>query len=320
LQPGDIVLFESGSTRWTGVYVGNKEVVWASSSAKKVIKASITESKVSDALYGARRLPDSAFSPGIAIAYRTVLLLGAPFRFGASGPTHFDSSGLTQFVHGQVGLDIPRTIAGQYAGGTKVTRSQLQPGDLIFFGKDSTAPSLVAVYMGSERFIFASSSEGKVVERTLSDSNYADHAVGARRYVESLPSTPPPPPPQPDLATQIIETAESFLGTPYVFGATGPNTFDCSGFTRYVFGQHDIYLPRTSYSQASAGEPVASLGSLRKGDLLIFVDTYKEGISHVGIYIADNVFIHAVPSTGVSYGSLDTKYWSTRLYSARRLF
>ena len=321
LRAGDIMLFESGSVRWTGIYLGSNEVVWASSGAGRVIKANITDSNVSDNLHGARRLPDSAFSPREALAGNVLSLLGATFRLGSAGPSQFDASGLTQYVHSMAGVEIPRTIANQYAGGTNVTRSQLQPGDLIFFGTSSSSPTLVAVFIGSGRFVFASSSAGQVIERSLSDANYNDNAIGARRYIGSSPSTPPPPPPPPklDTASAVIKTAESFMGTPYVFGASGPDTFVCSGFTRYVFAQHGISLPRTSVSQATAGTRVASRGDMKKGDLLIFVDTYKAGISHVGIYIGNDQFIHTIPNGGVGYASLTTSYWSTRLHSARRL-
>ena len=321
LRAGDIVLFESGNTQWTGIYLGGNDVVWASSSAGKVVKASISDSAVSDNLQGARRLPESAFSSGTALATRAIALIGKTFQFGANGPNQFDASGLTQFVHSQAGVTIPRTVANQYAGGTNITRSQLQPGDLIFFGSNVSSPSLVAVFIGSGRFVFASNSEGQVIERSLSDATYNDSAIGARRYIGSTPSTPPPPPPapKPDLASLVIATAEKYIGTPYVFGATGPDTFDCSGFTRHVFAQHGISLPRTSLSQASAGTKVASQGDMKKGDLLIFVDTYKAGISHVGIYIGDDQFIHTIPKGGVGYASLKTSYWSDRLHSARRL-
>ncbi|MBT9133555.1 MAG: Gamma-DL-glutamyl hydrolase [Firmicutes bacterium] len=125
-------------------------------------------------------------------------------------------------------------------------------------------------------------------------------------------------PPRPDTATLILATAEEYLGTPYVFGADGPESFDCSGFTRFVFAQHDIAIPRTSISQASAGVRVAIAGR-RKGDILVFVDTWRPGISHVGIYMGEGQFIHATTREGVSYANLSSTYWGTRLHSVRRV-
>lgn len=324
LRPGDIVLFSASGARWTSVFVGNNEVVWASSGSKKVRKASLNDSAVSSNYVGARRLPDSAFTPlGKVIASEAVGLVGAPYEYGAAGPMKFDTSGLMQYVHTQFGVSIPRTMAKQYAGGQSVSKAQLEEGDILFFGTSSSV-SLVGLYVGNGEFVFASKTINGVVKRDL--SYYNSTYLAAKRYFGEVlpipaPPEPPAPPveePTPDLASQIITTAEEYLGVPYVFGAVGPTTFDCSGYTRFVYAQHNISIPRTSYSQSQAGTLVAK-ADMQKGDLLIFVDTYKEGISHVGIYIGDGKFIHAIPSTGVSYSNLSQSYWNTRLHSVRRV-
>jgi cell wall-associated NlpC family hydrolase len=93
---------------------------------------------------------------------------------------------------------------------------------------------------------------------------------------------------------EIIETAKSFLGTKYVWAANGPNAFDCSGFTKYVFREIGIELPRYSGHQAKVGITV-DFDELQKGDL-VFFDTehkFRGKVNHVGIYIGDNKFIHA---------------------------
>jgi len=93
---------------------------------------------------------------------------------------------------------------------------------------------------------------------------------------------------------EILETAKNFLGTKYVWAATGPNAFDCSGFTKYVFKKNGITLPRNSAHQANIGEKIA-FSELQKGDL-VFFDTekkFKNKVNHVGIFIGDNKFIHA---------------------------
>jgi len=91
---------------------------------------------------------------------------------------------------------------------------------------------------------------------------------------------------------EIIETAKEFLGVKYVWAANGPNAFDCSGFTKYVFEKHGITLPRYSGYQANIGTKVA-YNELQKGDL-VFFDTDKKGkVNHVGIYLGDHKFIHA---------------------------
>ncbi len=93
---------------------------------------------------------------------------------------------------------------------------------------------------------------------------------------------------------EIIETAKTFLGTKYVWAANGPDCFDCSGFTKYVYKKNGITIPRYSGHQAKVGIKV-SFNELQKGDL-VFFDTehkFRGKVNHVGIYIGDNKFIHA---------------------------
>ncbi|NOZ90239.1 MAG: hypothetical protein GXO60_03015 [Epsilonproteobacteria bacterium] len=93
---------------------------------------------------------------------------------------------------------------------------------------------------------------------------------------------------------EIVETAKKFLGIKYVWAANGPNCFDCSGFTKYVFKQNGITLPRYSGHQAKVGTKV-SFDELEKGDL-VFFDTehkFRGKVNHVGIYIGNGKFIHA---------------------------
>jgi len=93
---------------------------------------------------------------------------------------------------------------------------------------------------------------------------------------------------------EILETAKNFLGTKYVWAANGPSAFDCSGFTKYVFQQNGINLPRYSAHQANIGKKI-KFSELKKGDL-VFFDThkrFKHKVNHVGIFIGKNQFIHA---------------------------
>ncbi|NLG54775.1 MAG: C40 family peptidase [Rhodococcus sp.] len=89
---------------------------------------------------------------------------------------------------------------------------------------------------------------------------------------------------------RAVEFALSKVGAPYVYGASGPNSFDCSGLVQWAFKQAGLNVPRTSYEQASAGAPVAS-HDLRPGDVLSFY-----GGSHSGIYVGDGNFVHASTS------------------------
>ena len=92
---------------------------------------------------------------------------------------------------------------------------------------------------------------------------------------------------------KVISFAQTKLGSPYVWGATGPNTFDCSGFVGYVFKKAaNVDLPRVSSSQAAYRPRISSM-NMKKGDLVFFETTGKGRISHVGMYIGNRQFIHA---------------------------
>ena len=93
---------------------------------------------------------------------------------------------------------------------------------------------------------------------------------------------------------EILETARKFLGVKYIWAANGPFAFDCSGFTKYVFKNSGITLPRYSGHQANIGKKI-KFSQMEKGDL-VFFDTgkkFKKRVNHVGIFIGDNKFIHA---------------------------
>ncbi|CVK17831.1 hypothetical protein SPSPH_015490 [Sporomusa sphaeroides DSM 2875] len=116
---------------------------------------------------------------------------------------------------------------------------------------------------------------------------------------------------------RIIQTSLRYQGVPYVFGGTSPGGFDCSGFTRFVFAQSGISLPRMADEQFAVGRPV-SYSRLQPGDLVFFT-TYAPGASHSGIYIGDGNFISATSSRGVAIASMSSSYWGPRYIGARRV-
>jgi len=124
------------------------------------------------------------------------------------------------------------------------------------------------------------------------------------------------------IINQIEADAKSFLGTRYVWGATGPSKFDCSGFTQWVYRDAGINIPRVSRDQAKVGQYV-SFNNLRKGDM-IFFDTkkHRQGIvTHVGIYLGNGNFIHASSSAKkvVVYNWNDKPYYKERFLWGRRV-
>ena len=96
------------------------------------------------------------------------------------------------------------------------------------------------------------------------------------------------------IRSKIEHNAKRFLGYRYVWGATGPNKFDCSGFTQKVFRNVGINLPRVSREQAKVGKYV-SFNALKKGDIIFFDTKHRKTgrVTHVGIYLEDGKFIHA---------------------------
>ena len=123
-------------------------------------------------------------------------------------------------------------------------------------------------------------------------------------------------------ASSVIAYAKTLLGKPYVWGAQGPNSFDCSGFTYYVFkNKAGIVLPRTSSAQSKYGTSV-SWSNLRAGDLMFF-DTNGANngqVSHVGLYIGNGQMIHASSSQRkIVITSVNTSYYKNAFVNARRV-
>lgn len=120
---------------------------------------------------------------------------------------------------------------------------------------------------------------------------------------------------------ELIEYGLQFIGTPYVWGGNDlTDGVDCSGFTQQVFGAFDIDISRVSYMQATDGEEV-SKNELRTGDLIFFDTTgINNGtISHVGIYIGEDKFIHSESSRGVTVSRLSSNYYTRNYVKAIRV-
>lgn len=92
----------------------------------------------------------------------------------------------------------------------------------------------------------------------------------------------------------VVRTAKQYLGVRYVLGGSTPRAFDCSGFVRWIFAQHGVWMPRTAKEQAAVGDaPVP--GDLQPGDLLFFFG--GRGAQHIAVYVGGDTIIHA-SSTG----------------------
>ncbi|MET1030373.1 NlpC/P60 family protein [Domibacillus tundrae] len=117
----------------------------------------------------------------------------------------------------------------------------------------------------------------------------------------------------------IVAYGKKFMGIPYVFGGTTPNGFDCSGFIQYIYrNAADISLPRTTGEQYNVGTAVAK-SDLQVGDLVFYANTYKKGISHVGVYAGNNQVLNATSSKGIALVSMDDSYWGPKYAGSKRV-
>jgi cell wall-associated NlpC family hydrolase len=122
-----------------------------------------------------------------------------------------------------------------------------------------------------------------------------------------------------DLSADAVELAASLIGRPYVWGAEGPRSFDCSGLTQFVYREYGVDLPRRAISQSRVGEAVGR--RLQRGDLLFFSnDTRRSLVTHVGIYEGGGMMIDASQRYGrVRRDDLDDPFWADRFMFARRV-
>ena len=123
----------------------------------------------------------------------------------------------------------------------------------------------------------------------------------------------------------VVRTALQYLGARYSRGSSGPNVFDCSGFTRFVYGQENVSILRSSRSQFTQGTPIARIADLKKGDLVFFGGRgNSRSVGHVGIVTEVDPdgqnfsFVHA-SNSGVKVSDSNEAYYSRRYIGARRI-
>ena len=117
----------------------------------------------------------------------------------------------------------------------------------------------------------------------------------------------------------MITMAKKYMGTKYIEGGASPAGFDCSGFVMYIYKRFNIQLPRTCREQFKAGKEITVAEAL-PGDIVCF-KTYKDIISHVGIYIGNSEFIHAAyKGKGIRIDSINDKYyWKEKFFAVVRI-
>ncbi|MBU3103008.1 NlpC/P60 family protein [Clostridium gasigenes] len=157
---------------------------------------------------------------------------------------------------------------------------------------------------------------GKVNIYGIMKNSTGSKTTEVHQFVSTSESTPPP---AISIGDKIIDEAEKHLGKPYVWGAKGPSSFDCSGFTSYVFRNSlGREIGGVTTSQVNIGTPVTK-SNLKKGDLVFFDNTYDgQNPTHVGIYVGNGTFIHCADN-GVAYSNLNSGYWLEHYARARRV-
>jgi cell wall-associated NlpC family hydrolase len=120
--------------------------------------------------------------PGRAVLEAAETRIGAPYRYGGSGPEAFDCSGLVAYAHRQAGIAVPRTAAEQFSSAIPVERRELRPGDLVFFRLSGRNVGHVGIYAGDDRFVHAPQSGGHVRLASLENEWYRRRFAGAGRF------------------------------------------------------------------------------------------------------------------------------------------
>jgi cell wall-associated NlpC family hydrolase len=160
----------------------------------------------------------------------------------------------------------------------------------------------------SRRFADAAKKGKKEKNRTKKDKEKNDKGKKDTKQGES------------SSGNEVVRVAQKYKGATYAWGGASPKGFDCSGFTWYVYNKATgMDITRGVEEQWQLGRAV-SHGSWQPGDIVFFENTFERGLSHVGIYMSGNTFIHAEnEDTGVVVTSLESEYYSQRYAGARRL-
>jgi peptidoglycan DL-endopeptidase LytE len=159
--------------------------------------------------------------------------------------------------------------------------------------------------------------EIKRLNSLSSDLIYAGQVLMVRDSGTSSPMPAPTPSIPAGDANKLVAQAKTHIGTPYVWGGSTTQGFDCSGFIYYV--HNEIGKSVSRYSSEGYYNRSYYIHSPKPGDLVFFENTYKKGISHLGIYIGNNQFIHA-GDNGVEITSLSNSYWKSKFDGFKRFY
>ncbi|EGQ26998.1 vegetative cell wall hydrolase [Sporosarcina newyorkensis 2681] len=149
--------------------------------------------------------------------------------------------------------------------------------------------------------------------KTVSSTNSLHDAK--KPIVDKPTVTPKPSAGSSALMNKVVDVAMPLQGVPYVWAGATPSGFDCSGFIYYVFNQAGVKVPRLD--TIGMYDRSVFIKTPIVGDLLFFENTYRAGISHIGIYLGDSKFIHA-GTNGIEIASVKSPYWNQRFLGYKR--
>jgi len=177
-----------GLGRWHNGTVSPLRTLYPALAAALLFASACAPSRVVPRPYPGRAgTPEAASRDDVAAAFGESaasiarLLLGVPYRSGGTGPDGFDCSGFVQYVFGEAGLALPRSVREQMGLGVPVPAEAIEPGDLLFFAIDGRQVSHVAVAVTADRFVHAPSQRGVVREEPLGADYWRRRFTGARR-------------------------------------------------------------------------------------------------------------------------------------------
>lgn len=200
----------------------------------------------------------------------------------------------------------PNSGSGSNSGGTPNTY-KVVPGDTLskIAARYGTTVNRIKQLNGLRSDLIFAGQTLKMNGRATTGNNSTPQ--------NSQVSTPPVKP----AGSSVINTAKNLVGTKYAWGGSSPSGFDCSGFIYYVFKQAGHSISRTSaegyYNRSYF------INNPQPGDLVFFKNTYKKGISHLGIYVGGGQFVHA-GSNGVEISSLSNSYWKSKFDSYKKFY
>lgn len=213
------------------------------------------------------------------------------------------------------GLDLPAPSQTDYAPNTAL----LKTSSVMLEKADKNAAVLQTIPASAKVTVTAEVNREWLAITVNGRQGYVSAAATDYRFKTDRPAWE-------QKADAVIATGLKYIGTPYQFGASPKQTatFDCSSFTRYVFGENGVTLPRVSREQSQIGQDV-DITKIRKGDLIFFTTPQRKNesglqrIGHVAIYLGDNKVLHTYRvGIGVIVTDLDDT-WKGRIISAKRV-